>query len=249
MAGHNKWSKVKRLKGALGQKRGSLFSKLAKEISVAARLGGDPAGNARLRSAILAARAQSMPNGDIERAIKPGTGELRGGTALEELAYEGYAPGGVEVIVEVTTDNKNRAAQDLRLIFSKNHGNLTSSGSVSYLSKRRGQTAVSRAVVDEDWLLEMALESGADDVSADDAHHIAATAHDRLYTVGEALKRAGIEPDSQELTCLPDTTVQITDESTVAQALPLCDALGDNDDVQHVQANVDVPEEVLSKVS
>lgn len=250
MAGHNKWSKVKRLKGALDQKRGKIFSKLAKEITVAAKMGGgDPSGNPRLRSAILAARAQSMPNDNIERAIKRGTGEGTDAANFEEMIYEGYAPGGVAVLIEVATDNKNRAAQDLRLIFSKNHGNLASSGSVSYLFRRKGQIIVPASAAPEDQILEAAIEAGAEDVASDPDHHLITTAADQLYAVAEALKTAGILAESQKLTYIPDTTVQITDEATAAQVLRLCDALEDNDDVQSVHANFDAPEEVLSKIS
>ncbi|MHA3770676.1 YebC/PmpR family DNA-binding transcriptional regulator [Verrucomicrobiota bacterium sgz303538] len=250
MAGHSKWSKVKHIKGPLDLKRGQLFSKLAKEISVAAKLGGgDPDANPRLRTAILAARAQSMPNDNIDRAIKRGTGDGGDSGHLEELVYEGYAPGGVALIIEVATDNKNRTAADLRLIFSKGHGNLASSGSVSYMFKRKGQITVPKAVASEDKVLEVALDAGAEDVSADETHHIIITAHDQLYAVGETLKKAGIEPDSQKLTYLPDTTVQITDESTAAQVIRLCETLEDNDDVQHVHANFDVTEDVIAKIS
>lgn len=250
MAGHNKWSKVKHIKGALDQKRGKLFSKLAKEITVASRMGGGDAGaNPRLRGAILAARAQSMPNENIERAIKRGTGEDAGSGNLEELVYEGYAPGGIAIILEVATDNRNRTAADLRMIFSKNHGHLASSGSVSYLFKRKGQIAVPRNAAREDFLLEVALNAGAEDVSTDDEHHFVKTAHDQLYAVGEALKKAGIEPGGQKLTYIPDITVQLNDESTAAQVLRLCDALDDNDDVQHVHANFDVPDNILARIS
>ncbi|MEO8352492.1 MAG: YebC/PmpR family DNA-binding transcriptional regulator [Chthoniobacteraceae bacterium] len=250
MAGHNKWSKVKRLKGALDQKRGKIFSKLAKEIAVAARSGGgDPAGNARLRTAILGARAQSMPNDNIDRAIKRGTGESSDGGQLEELIYEGYAPGGVALLLEVATDNKNRTAADLRLIFSKNHGNLASSGSVAYLFKHQGQITVSRADADEDRMLELALDAGADDVTADDEHHIITTAPDRLYAVAESLKSAGVTAETQKLTYAPETTIGLTDEQIAAQVLRLCDLLDDNDDVQNVHANCDFSDEMLAKVS
>ncbi len=250
MAGHNKWSKVKRLKGALDQKRGKIFSKLAKEIAVAARSGGgDPAGNARLRTAILAARAQSMPNENIDRAVKRGTGESSDGGQLEELIYEGYAPGGVALLLEVATDNKNRTAADLRLIFSKNHGNLASSGSVAYLFKHQGQITVSRADADEDRMLELALEAGAEDVTADDEHHIITTAPDRLYAVAESLKSAGVTAEAQKLTYSPETTIALTDEQVAAQVLRLCDLLDDNDDVQNVHANFDLSEEMLARIS
>jgi YebC/PmpR family DNA-binding regulatory protein len=250
MAGHSKWSKVKHIKAVVDVRRGALFSKLAKEIAVADKAGGgDPAANARLRTAILAARAQSMPNDNIERAIRRGTGEGSEGAAPDEITYEGYAPGGVAVLVEAATDNKNRTAQDLRMSFSRNHGNLASSGSVSYLFKRKGRITVPKETIDEDRLLEAALEAGAEDVSADDEHHVILTAHDRLYAVGEGLKSAGIEPDSQKLSYIPETTVHIADEQTAGQVIRLCQALDDNDDVQSVHANFEAPEEVLAKIA
>jgi YebC/PmpR family DNA-binding regulatory protein len=250
MAGHSKWSKVKRTKGVIDVKRGNLFSKLSKEITVAARMGGgDPSGNPRLRVAVLAARAQSMPNENVERAIKRGTGDSDGAAQIEEMVYEGYAPGGIAVIVEVATDNKNRTAADLRLIFTKYHGNLASSGSVSYMFKRKGQISVPQDAVGEDRLLDIILEAGADELNADGGHYLITTAHDHLYTVAEALKNAQIPSESQQLTYLPDITVPIHDESVAAQVLRLCDALEEDDDVQNVYANFDLPEELLSKLS
>jgi YebC/PmpR family DNA-binding regulatory protein len=250
MAGHNKWSKVKRLKGALDQKRGKLFSKLAKEITVAAKMGGgDPSGNARLRSAVLAARAQSMPSENIDRAIKRGTGEGEVAANYEEHLYEGYAPGGVALLLEVTTDNKNRAAADLRLIFSKNGGNLASSGSVAYLFQKKGQISVPRSAIDEDRMLEIALECGAEELTGDEGHHILTTAPDRLYAVAEALKTAGLSADSQKLTYVAASSVEVTDEAIAAQVLRLIDALEDNDDVQQVHANFDVPDSILARIT
>lgn len=250
MAGHNKWSKIKRIKGALDQKRGKLFSKLAKEITVAARSGGgDMATNARLRSAVLAARAQSMPGENIERAIKRGTGETGESTALEECVYEGYAPGGVALLIEVATDNKNRTAADLRLVFSKHHGNLASSGSVAYLFKRKGQITIPRAAIEDDKLLEIAVDAGAEDVMRDAEHHLVTTAHDQLYAVAESLKVAGVTADAQKLTYLAETSVHLADENVAAQVLRLCEALEENDDVQNVHANFDLPEELLAKIS
>src|SRR5881275_427994 len=168
MAGHSKWSKVKRFKGAIDAKSGQIFSKLSKEISIAAKTGGgDPHGNARLRSAIQAARTQSMPNDNIDRAIKRGTGEGAEATHFDEIVYEGYAPGGVAVIVEAATDNKNRTAAEIRSIFTKNHGNLASTGSVSYMFHRKGQIAVPRSSMAEDKLLELVLEAGAEELTTD----------------------------------------------------------------------------------
>lgn len=247
MAGHNKWSKIKRLKGALDIKRGRLFSRLSKEIVVAAKLGGgDPSVNPRLRAAIQSARSQSMPNDNIERAIKKGIGELAT-QAVEEIVYEGYAPGGVAVIVETATDNKNRTAADLRLIFTKNNGNLGTSGSVAFLFNRRGQITIPLAAIDEDRLLEIILEAGAEELTSDTEHHTILTPPDQLYNVAEALKAASIEPDSQKLTFLPQTTVAVTDEKTADQVLALCDALDDNDDVLNVHANFEISEDLLAQ--
>ena len=250
MAGHSKWSKVKRSKGAIDVKRGKLFSKLSKEITVAARMGGgDSSGNPRLRAAVLAAHAQSMPNDNIDRAIKRAAGDIDGASHYEEIVYEGYAPGGIALMVEVATDNKNRTAADMRLIFTKNHGNLASTGSVSYMFKRKGQIAVPQSATGEDPLLDIILEAGADELNADGDHYIITTPHDHLYTVAEALKNAGLPTDSQKLTYLPDITVPVQDEAVATQVLRLCDALEDNDDVQNVHANFDIPEELLAKLS
>ncbi len=246
MAGHNKWSKVKRLKGALDAKRGKLFSRLSKEITVAARLGGgNPAFNPRLRSAVQVARSQSMPNDNIERAIKKGTGEIETGT-IEEIVYEGYAPGGVAVLVETATDNRNRTAADMRSIFTKHHGNLGGPGSVSYLFHRVGHITLPLAAVDEDKLLEIALEAGAEELEQDEENHVVTTAPDRLYSVAESLRQAGIESTAQKLTFVSQTTAQVADQQTAAQVLRLCDALEDNDDVLDVHANFEIPEDILA---
>jgi YebC/PmpR family DNA-binding regulatory protein len=250
MAGHSKWSKVKHIKGPLDVKRGKLFSKLSKEITVAARMGGgDASGNPRLRSAILSARAQSMPNDNIDRAIKRGTGEGADGTGIEEIVYEGYGPGGVAVIVEVATDNRNRTAADLRLIFTKHHGNLAASGSVSYMFHKKGRITVPRASMPEDRLLELVLESGAEEYEGDEEHFAVATAHAQLYAVAEFFKNAGVTSDSQKFTYIPETTVPVTDEATAAQVIQLCEALDDNDDVQNVYSNFDAPEELLERLA
>jgi len=248
MAGHSKWSKVKRLKGALDVKRGKLFSKLSKEITVAARLGGgNPSMNPRLRAAVQAARTQSMPNDNIDRAIKKGMGEL-GSQAVEELVYEGYAPGGVAVLVETATDNKNRTAADLRLIFTKNHGNLGVPGSVAFLFHRKGQITLPLEAASEDRVLEVALEAGADELAADEEHHIITTPPDQLYAVAETLKKAALEPDSQKLTYIPQNSVAVTDEQVARQVVRLYDALDDCDDVLNVHANFDIPEDLLARI-
>ncbi len=249
MAGHSKWSKVKRFKGVLDAKRGKLFSRFSKEIMVAARTGGgDIDLNPRLRSAVLGARAQNMPNDTIERAIKKGTGEIAGGI-VEELIYEGYGPGGVALIVEAATDNKNRTAADIRRIFSKNSGHLAATGAVSYLFKRKGQITVDRSAVEEDRLLEVALEAGAEDLIADEEFYLVTTPHDQLYHVGEAIRRSRIQIELQRLTFVPENTVPVEDSSQADQVLRLCDELEENDDVQNVHGNFDIPEEFVAKLS
>ena len=249
MSGHSKWSKVKRFKGAIDAKRGQIFSKLSKEISIAAKSGGgDPDGNARLRSAIQTARAQSMPNDNIERAIKRGTGEGSEAQHFDEIVYEGYAPGGVAVIVEAATDNRNRTAAEIRSIFSKNHGNLASSGSVSYMFHKKGQIAVPRAAIPEDKLFELALEAGAEDLTTEEDQYLITTPHDQLYAVAEALRNAGVTTGGQKFTFIPDTTVPVADETVALQVLRLCDSLEDDDDVQNVYSNLDIPDELLAKL-
>ena len=249
MAGHSKWSKVKRFKGAIDAKRGQIFSKLSKEITIAAKTGGgDPDANLRLRSAIQAARAQSMPNDNVERAIKRGTGEGKDAQHFDEIVYEGYAPGGIAVIVEVATDNKNRTAAEIRSIFTKNNGNLATSGSVSFMFHKKGQITIPRSNIDEDRLLELALEAGAEELTSDEDQYLIITSHDRLYSVAEALKNAGVTTDGQKFTFIPDTTVPVADENVARQVLRLCDALEDDDDVQNVYSNLEIPDELLARL-
>ena len=249
MAGHSKWSKVKRFKGAIDAKRGQIFSKLSKEITIAARTGGgDPDGNPRLRSAIQAARTQSMPNDNIERAIKRGTGEGNEGAHFEEIVYEGYGPGGVALIVEAATDNKNRTAAEIRSIFTKNEGNLAASGSVSYMFHKKGQISVPRTSIEEDRIFEIALEGGAEELTTEEDAYLIITSHDQLYAVAEALKQAGVTTDGQKFTFIPDTTVSVADETVARQVLRLCDALESDDDVQNVYSNLEIPDELLAKL-
>ena len=216
---------------------------------VAARMGGgDLYLNPRLRTAVLAARAQNMPSDTIERAIKKGTGEIEGGI-VEELMYEGYGPGGVAIIVEAATDNKNRTAADVRSIFTKNHGNLAASGAVSYMFRRKGQIAIGKKGIEEDRVMEAALEAGAEDLITDEDLYIVTTPHDHLYQVGEAMKNAGIHLESQKLTFVPNTTVAVVQEELASQVLRLCDALEENDDVQSVYSNFDISDELLARLS
>ncbi len=249
MSGHSKWSKVKRFKGALDVKRGALFSKLSREITIAAKIGGgDPDANVRLRSAILSARGQSMPNDNIERAIKRGTGEGVEAQHFDEIVYEGYAPGGVAVIVEAATDNKNRTAAEIRRIFSKNDGNLGTSGSVSYMFHKKGRITVPRSTIAEERIFELALEAGAEELTTEEEQYVITTSHDQLYAVAEALKHAGVTTDGQKFTFIPDTTVPVNDETVALQILRLCDSLEDDDDVQNVYSNLDIPDELLARL-
>jgi YebC/PmpR family DNA-binding regulatory protein len=249
MSGHSKWSKIKRFKGAIDAKRGQIFSKLSKEISIAAKAGGgDPGSNLRLRSAIQTARAQSMPNDNVERAIKRGTGEGSEAQHFDEIVYEGYAPGGVAVIVEAATDNKNRTAAEIRSTFTKNNGNLATSGSVSYMFHKKGQIIVSRSSINEDRILELALEAGAEELTNEEDQYVIITSHGQLYAVAEALKNAGVTTDGQKFTFIPDTTIPVMDETVARQVLQLCDALEDDDDVQNVYSNIDIPDELLARL-
>ena len=248
MAGHSKWSKVKHIKGPLDRKRGQLFSKLAKEITVAAKMGGgDPSGNPRLRSAILAARAQSMPNDNIDRAIQRGTGEGPDASNIEESVYEAYAPGGVALILEVATENRNRTAADLRLILTKNHGNLASPGAVLYMFHRKGRVTVPATTIQEGRLFDLVIEAGGEELTQEDEHHVITTAPDQLYAVAEALKNAGVQADSQKLTFVPETQVTVTDPAIATQVVRLIEALEDSDDVQHVHTNFAPTEEALAQ--
>ena len=250
MAGHSKWSKVKHIKGPLDQKRGQLFSKLAKEITVAAKMGGgDPAGNPRLRSAILTARAQSMPNDNIDRAIKRGTGVGTDASNIEESVYEAYAPGGVALVVEVATDNRNRTAADLRLILTKNHGNLASTGAVSYMFHRKGRITVPASTIKEEPLLDLVIEAGGDELTREEDHHVISTAADRLYAVAEALRTAGVQSDAQKLTFVPENHVTVSDAAIATQVVRLIEALEDSDDVQHVHTNFAPTEEALVQLA
>src|SRR3981189_873124 len=249
MAGHSKWSKVKRFKGAIDAKRGQIFSKLSKEISIAAKSGGgDPDGNPRLRSAILAARSASMPNDNVERAIKRGTGEGIDAQHFDEITYEGYAPGGVAVIVEAATDNKNRTAAEIRSIFTRNHGNLATSGSVSYMFHKKGRITVPRSALDEERIFELALEAGAEELTTEEEGYVITTSHDQLYAVAEALKNAGVATSGQKFPFIPDTTVPVHEEAVSLQILRLCDSLKEDDDVQNVYSNLDIPDELLAKL-
>ena len=250
MSGHSKWSSIKHKKGAADAKRGKLFSKLSRAIIVAAKEGGaDPAGNLALQNAIEKARSYSMPKDNIERAIARGSGADSDAAAFETVIYEGYGPSGVAVIVEALTDNRNRTASDVRHVFAKNDGNLGGSGAVSWLFERRGIVLVSADGVDEDELTLAAAEGGADDVSLDGSTYQVVSAPESLTSVRETLEGAGFSVESAELSMVPKTTVEVADESSAKKVLRLIDQLEENDDIQDVYANFDIPEKVLETVA
>ena len=245
MSGHSKWSSIKHKKGAADAKRGKLFSKLARSIIVAAKEGGgDPANNQSLQNAIDKAKSYSMPKDNIERAIAKGSGEGTDGAAWENIVYEGYGVEGVAVIVEALTDNRNRTASDVRHLFSKFGGNLGTSGAVAWQFERRGVVIVPAAGVDEEELFLAAADGGADDVSQDGDIFQVTSAPESLATVRQAIEAAGFKIDGAELTMIPKTTVAVADEGKAKQLIRLIDALEDNDDVQDVFANFDIPDEV-----
>ena len=242
MSGHSKWATIKHAKGLADAKRGKIFTKLIKEISIAARMGGgDPNSNPRLRTVIIKARAANMPKDNIERAIKKGTGE-DGATAYEELVYEGYAPGGVAVMVEVLTDNHNRAAADVRNIFTKNGGNLGTTGSVSRMFQRKGTIEFDAEKVNEDDVMEVALEAGADDVNNEDGVITVTTTPDAFSAVADALNEKGFESLSADVGMVPDAYTAV-DKETAAKVQKLIDRLEDNDDVQNVYHTAEFPDD------
>jgi YebC/PmpR family DNA-binding regulatory protein len=247
MSGHSKWHTIKHKKGALDAKRGKLFTKLIKEITISARVGGggDINGNARLRKAVSDAKAANMPNDTIERAIRRGTGEEEGVT-YDEITYEGYGPGGVAVMVEATTDNRNRTVSELRHLFSKNGGNLGESGSVAWIFHKKGSIVIEAGAKSEDEMMEIALEAGADDIQAEDGIFQIYTSPESFHTVLEAIKAKGIEPASASVALIPQNFVKL--EGTQAtHMLKLYDALDDHDDVQNVYANFDIDADVLEQ--
>jgi YebC/PmpR family DNA-binding regulatory protein len=250
VSGHSKWSSIKHKKGAADAKRGKLFSKLTRAIIVAAREGGpDPAANLALQNAIEKARASSMPKDNIDRAIAKGAGTDGDSAGYETVVYEGFGPAGVAVIVESLTDNRNRTAGEVRHIFAKNDGNLGTSGAVAWLFERRGVVLVPADGTNEDELMLAAAEGGADDVSPDGSTFQVLSAAEQLASVREAVAEAGFEIESAELTMLPKTTVALEDENEAKKILRLIDQLEDNDDVQEVYANFDIPERVLESVA
>ena len=246
MSGHNKWSTIKHKKGAADAKRGKVFTKIIKELTVAAKMGGaDPDANPRLRTAIDKAKSENMPKDNIERAVKKGSGGLDG-VNYEETTYEGYGPGGVAVLVEVMTDNRNRTVSDVRSIFSKCNGNMGEAGCVAWLFDKKGLIVYSKDI-DFDSLFEAALEVGADDVSAEEGQIEVVTDPSTFIEVREALEKAGFKYESAEVTMIPQTMVKL-DGKQAESMLKLMDRLEDNDDVQNVYANFDISDEEMEKM-
>jgi YebC/PmpR family DNA-binding regulatory protein len=250
MSGHSKWATIKRKKGAADAKRSNQFAKLMRAVEVAAKEGGsgDPKANMTLASAIEKARSFSVPAENIDRAIKRGTGELEGGARYEEITYEGYAPGGIALVVETLTDNRNRTAQEVRHAFTRSSGNLGETGSTLWMFQRKGVIVVEKDVApDEERLLEVALEGGAEDLNDSESSWEIVTAPHDFRAVQEALEAAGVPVFSAEISMLPTTTIPV-DGSEARQVLQLIDVLEELDDVQNVYANFDIPEEVMASL-
>ncbi len=249
MAGHSKWANIKHKKGAADAKRGKIFTRLIKEITVAARMGGgDIDGNPRLRSAVATAKAENMPKDNINRAIKKGTGELEG-EVYDEILYEGYGPGGVAVLVECMTDNRNRTVADIRHYFSKSNGNLGESGCVNWMFDKKGLITVEKSVMAEDELMDIALEAGAEDVVEDGDEFQVLTAPEDFDDVREAMEKAGVTMSSAEVSMIPQNTVEVTEENVAKSLMKLLDNLEEHDDVQNVHANFDIDDELVEKIS
>ena len=247
MSGHSKWSTIKHKKGAADAKRGKIFTKLIKEITVAARAGGgDIDANPRLRTAVAAAKSENMPKDNIERAIKKGTGELEG-VNYEESIYEGYGPGGAAVLVESLTDNKNRTVADIRSIFGKNNGNLGENGCVAWMFDQKGYIAIESKSVDEEVLMETALDAGAEDIREDNGNFEVITAPGDFETVKEAIDKASIAHIVAEVTMLPQTTTNLAGKEA-EQMVRLMEMLEDCDDVQKVYTNADIPEDIVNSM-
>jgi YebC/PmpR family DNA-binding regulatory protein len=247
MSGHSKWHSIKHKKGALDAKRGKIFTRIIKEITIAAKNGGDPDKNPRLRKAVADAKAENMPADNIKRAIQRGTGELPG-VSYEEITYEGYGPGGVAILVEVTTDNRNRTVSEIRNIFSKNGGNMGESGSVAWMFHKKGYVVVPQDQAKEDDLLNLVLEAGGDDLQSDADNFEIFTSPESFETVLEAVKKAGVTPSHAQVEMVPQNRLRV-EGTTARQLLRLLESLDDHDDVQNVFSNMDVDEKQLEEVA
>ncbi len=248
MSGHSKWSSIKHKKGAADAKRGKIFTKLIKEITVAARMGGgDPEGNPRLRTAIAAAKAENMPKENIERGVKKGTGELEG-VSYEEASYDGYGPGGAAVLVDCLTDNKNRSVADIKHIFERHGGNLGEPGCVTWIFDQRGLIVLEKDKVDEEQLIDLALEAGAEDVKEEETEFEVVTAPSDFEAVRKAIEDAGFPYTLAEVTKIPKNTVKIEGKKA-QQMINLMQAIEDHDDVSHVYSNFDIADDVMEAMS
>jgi YebC/PmpR family DNA-binding regulatory protein len=246
MSGHSKWHSIKHKKGALDAKRGRAFTKLIKEITIAARIGGgDPEGNPRLRKAVSDAKGLNMPADNIKRAIMKGTGELEGGQ-LEEITYEGYGPSGVAMLVQVVTDNRNRTVGEIRHVFSKNGGNMGEAGSVAWMFHKKGYITIDSSKADEETLMSLAIDAGADDFASEGSTYEIYTSPESFDRVVEAIKAKGIETLSAEISMIPQNYVKV-EGKPAQQVVKLMEALDEHDDVQHVYANFDIEEAELAE--
>lgn len=248
MSGHSKWASIRHKKGLMDARRGKLFTKLIREITVAARLGGgDPESNPRLRTVIAKAKEANMPKENIEKAIKKGTGELEG-YSLEEVTYEGYGPSGVAIMIDAMTDNKNRTTAEIRSILTKGGGNLGENGCVSWIFEKKGVITVSSEKYDENTVMEVALEAGAEDVKNEGDVWEIITAPEDFVNVKEAFLNSGVEIIMSDIMRIPKSTVKLEDEKSATKVLNLIERLEDNDDVQNVAANFDIPDEIMEKI-
>jgi YebC/PmpR family DNA-binding regulatory protein len=247
MSGHSKWATIKHKKGALDAKRGKIFTRLIKEISIAAKSGGDPDTNPRLRTAIAAAKAENMPADNIKRAIQRGTGELPGAT-YEEFTLEGYGPGGVAVLLDINTDNRNRTVSEIRHVFGKNGGNMAEAGAVSWMFHKKGDIVVPKAAAKEDDLMAVVLDSGADDLRDDGDNWEVLTDPSAYEPVLEAVKKAGVTPASSSVAMIPQNYIKLEGQQAT-QMIRLIEALEEHDDVQNVHSNFDVDQKLLEEVA
>jgi YebC/PmpR family DNA-binding regulatory protein len=247
MSGHSKWATIKHKKGALDAKRGKIFTRLIKEISMAAKSGGDPDKNPRLRTAIQAAKAENMPADNIKRAVQRGTGELPGAT-YEEFSLEGYGPGGVAVLVEISSDNRNRTVSEIRHVFGKNGGNMAEAGAVSWMFHKKGDIVIPKSLAKEDDLMNIVLEAGGEDLKDDGENWEIVTDPSSYEGVLEAVKKASITPASSSVTMVPQNYIKL-EGSNAHTMIRLIEALEDHDDVQHVHANFDIDQKILEEVA
>jgi YebC/PmpR family DNA-binding regulatory protein len=249
MAGHSKWANIKHKKGAADKKKGRIFSRIAKEILVAARQGGgDADANPRLRTALTAAKSANMPNANVDRAIKKGTGEIEG-ESFEEMTYEGYGAGGFAVIVECLSDNKNRTASEIRLIFDRNGGNLAAVGAVTWMFHRKAQFIIIGENADEDKLMELLIDAGAEDISVEDGVAVVQSEPESFEEISKALEDAGITVEESGIIQHPENTMNIDEKDTARKALGIIEKLEDQDDVQAVHSNIDIPPEIMEIIS